>query len=204
MSPTSQPLRLAYISIVIAVHEARLAASSSWGLGPSSLPPWSFGSSAVMWCSRISTSCLKSPPSRRAIALMPRTLLQQVEDEAGWDLREEVGRLGRHRLARLGHLSNLLDGDAAHEEGRLVAARLDGVAGVGEVLRVAEPVLMRDVVLGHPERPFEHERLEHGGVEPAVEVGLARQGAVGDRLVPQGEAQRPAVEGIEVAEHDAL
>ena len=29
----SQPLRCAYISIVIAVHEARLAASSSCGLG---------------------------------------------------------------------------------------------------------------------------------------------------------------------------
>ena len=39
----SQPLRLAYISIVIALHEARLAASSSSGLGPASVPPWSDG-----------------------------------------------------------------------------------------------------------------------------------------------------------------
>ena len=38
-SPTSQPLRLAYISMVIAVQEARLAASSSCGLGPESSPP---------------------------------------------------------------------------------------------------------------------------------------------------------------------
>ncbi len=43
----SQPLCLAYISIVIAVHEARLAASSSCGLGPSSSPPCSVGSSAI-------------------------------------------------------------------------------------------------------------------------------------------------------------
>src|SRR5437899_11047029 len=130
----SQPWRLAYISIVTAVHDARLAASSSWGLGPSSVPPCSFGSSAVMWCSRISTSCLKSSPSRRAIALILRTLLQRVEDEAGRDLREEVGGLRRHRLARRGHLPHLLDGCAAHEEGGLVAARLDGVARVGRVL----------------------------------------------------------------------
>jgi hypothetical protein len=47
-SPTSQPLRAAYISIVTAVHEARLAASSSCGLGPVSSPPWSCGSSTAM------------------------------------------------------------------------------------------------------------------------------------------------------------
>ena len=47
ISPTSQPLRIAYISIVIAVHEARLAASSSCRLEPVSSPPWSLGSSAV-------------------------------------------------------------------------------------------------------------------------------------------------------------
>ncbi len=46
-SPRSQPLRLAYISIVIALQEARLAASSSSGLGPASVPPWSAGSSAT-------------------------------------------------------------------------------------------------------------------------------------------------------------
>ena len=46
----SQPLRLAYISIVIALQEARLAASSSWGLGPASVPPWARGSSAVTRC----------------------------------------------------------------------------------------------------------------------------------------------------------
>ena len=45
--PMSQPLRFAYISIVIAVHEARLAASSSCGLGPLSSPPASVGSSML-------------------------------------------------------------------------------------------------------------------------------------------------------------
>ena len=48
----SQPLRRAYISIVIAVQEASEAASSSCGLGPQSSPPWSFGSSAVIVCRR--------------------------------------------------------------------------------------------------------------------------------------------------------
>ena len=41
--PRSQPLRWAYISIVIAVHDARLAASSSWGSGPASSPPAASG-----------------------------------------------------------------------------------------------------------------------------------------------------------------
>ena len=36
-SPMSQPLRSAYISMVIALQEARLAASSSCGLGPESV-----------------------------------------------------------------------------------------------------------------------------------------------------------------------
>jgi hypothetical protein len=46
-------LRWAYISIVIAVHDARLAASSSSGEGPSSSPPALRGSSATSWWSRI-------------------------------------------------------------------------------------------------------------------------------------------------------
>src|SRR5436309_5734379 len=135
----SQPLRLAYISIVTAVHDARLAASSSCGLGPSSVPPWSLGSSAVRRCEPISRSCLKSSPFRRAVALIC-LLLQGVEDESSRDLGEEVGGLRRHRLARLGHLAHLLDRRAAHEEGGVVAAGLDRLARVGEALRVTEPV----------------------------------------------------------------
>ena len=63
-------LRLAYISIVIAVHEASDAASSSCGLGPMSSPPPSSGSSAVRRCLRTFRSCVYF--SRwRATALMP-------------------------------------------------------------------------------------------------------------------------------------
>ena len=68
--PMSQPLRLAYISIVIAVHDARLAASSSCGLGPSSSPPCSGGSSAVSWWWRMSIRCVNVLVLRRAVAFI--------------------------------------------------------------------------------------------------------------------------------------
>src|SRR5438105_6730761 len=152
MSPMSQPLRLAYISIVIAVHAARLAATSSWGLGPMSSPPFSSGSSAATWCVRISTSCLKLPPSRRAIALMPPTLLEWVEQQAGRDLGVEEGRLRRHRLARLRDGLDLVDGRRAEQERRVGPARLDRGDRVGRPLRVRDAVLARDVVLGHAQR----------------------------------------------------
>ena len=68
-----QPLRSAYISSVIAVQEAREAASSSWGLGAVSSPPVSIGSSALTWWSRTRTSCWKAcVRRRRAVALMIR------------------------------------------------------------------------------------------------------------------------------------
>ena len=68
-----QPLRLAYISIVIAVQEASDAASSSCGLGPMSSPPESSGSSAVSRCWRTFRSCVNF--SRwRATALMAEML----------------------------------------------------------------------------------------------------------------------------------
>ena len=43
----SQPLRSAYISIVIAVQEASAAASRRVGEGPASVPPSSTGSSTT-------------------------------------------------------------------------------------------------------------------------------------------------------------
>ena len=49
------------------------------------------------------------------------------------------------------------------------------------VARVAQPALMRDVVLAHPERLLEHQLLEHGGVEPAIGVAVAGQRPL-DRL----------------------
>ena len=65
----SQPLRWAYISIVIAVHEARLAASSSCGLGAVSWPPLSFGSSAVTSWLRMRITC-RYWDARVAVAFM--------------------------------------------------------------------------------------------------------------------------------------
>src|SRR5207244_12287322 len=111
--------------IVSAVQEARLAASSSWGLGPVSSPPLSSGSSAGTWCSRISTSCWKVLPSRRAVALMwliLAWLFQRIEEEPGWDLGIEEGRLRGHRLARLGHALHLLDRGGPEDEGGVRAA----------------------------------------------------------------------------------
>ena len=70
----SQPLRWAYISIVTAVHEASAAASSSCGLGPSSWPPDSTGSSTVRVWSPAFTSWVNF--SRwRATARMERVSL---------------------------------------------------------------------------------------------------------------------------------
>src|SRR5947207_2434836 len=68
MPSTFQPLRLAYISIVIAVHEASEAASSSCGLGPRSSPPWSAGSSAVNAWVRTFRSAVNFSP-RPAVGL---------------------------------------------------------------------------------------------------------------------------------------
>src|SRR5919205_570787 len=155
MSPMSQPLRPAYISIVIAVHDARLAASSSCGLGPVSSPPFASGSSATTWCSRISRSCWKVPPLRRAIALMPPTLLQWVEEQAGRDLRVEEGRLGRHRLARRRDRPDLLDRRGPEQERGVGAAGLDRGDRLVGALGVRDAGLARDVVLGHAERSLQ-------------------------------------------------
>src|SRR5687768_15486569 len=124
---TSQPLRLAYISIVIAVHDASEAASSSCGLGPSSLPPWSFGSSAVSVCERTLTSWRKFS-SCWAVARIGTTLGKRVEQQAGQDLGEEVRRLRRHHLACRGNLAHEPDRGGPHEEARLHAAGADTLA----------------------------------------------------------------------------
>src|SRR6266480_5088585 len=148
----SQPLRFAYISMVIAVQKAKLAARSSWGLGPVSSPPFSSGSSAVIMWARIATSCLNVPLSRRALALIPSTLLEWVEQQARRDLRVEEGRLGRHRLPGLGHLAHLLNRRGAQQERGIGTARLDRLDRVDRALGVGHPVLPCDVVLGHPQR----------------------------------------------------
>src|SRR3954464_900689 len=109
MPSTFQPLRLAYISIVIAVHDASEAASSSCGLGPSSSPPWSSGSSAVSRCLRTLTSCVNF--SRwRATARMPLTLGERVEEHPREHLGEEVSGLRGHVDPGGGDVADAVDG----------------------------------------------------------------------------------------------
>src|SRR3954447_12237177 len=144
----SQPLRFAYISIVIAVHEASDTASISCGLGPSSVPPLSSGSSTVSSCLRTETECLRPSLSTRcafAFMICLQLSIQRVEHEPRRDLRIEEGRLRRHRLARLRHRAHLLDGSGTHEEGGVGTARLDGIARLCEVARVAKAALVRHV-----------------------------------------------------------
>ena len=58
-APSSQPLRSAYISVVIAVQAASAAPSVRVGEGPSLAPPESTGSSITSLCPpSISTSCV--------------------------------------------------------------------------------------------------------------------------------------------------
>src|SRR5215210_7832486 len=146
MPSTFQPLRLAYISIVIAVQEASEAASSSCGLGPWSEPPSSSGSSAVSRCLRTLTSCVNFSRCR-ATALIALTLGQRVEQHPREDLGEEVRRLRRHVDPRGGDVADAVDGRRAHEERRLDLAGLDAGARLLRVARVVEPLEVRDVVL---------------------------------------------------------
>src|SRR5919112_5144579 len=121
MPSTFQPLRLAYISIVMAVQEASEAASSSCGLGPRSWPPCSCGSSTVTWWPRTATSCVYFSRRRaRARIALPAVevlrlisaisaLLKGIEHHPGQHLGEEVRGLGRHGRAGGGDRADLLD-----------------------------------------------------------------------------------------------
>src|SRR4051794_22030255 len=162
----SQPLRSAYICIVIAVQEASAAASSSSGAGPRSLPPMSSGSSATSRWSRTRISC-SYLPLRMAIARMPRSLplIERVEEQAGQDLREEERGLRGHHLARRRDVADALHRRRPHEEAGLHVAVEDAPARLLGRARVVEPVEVRDVVLAHAQGAREHERLEHGRVE---------------------------------------
>src|SRR3954453_20495310 len=160
MPSTFQPLRLAYISIVIAVQEASEAASSSCGLGPSSSPPWSSGSSAVRWCLRTLTSWVNF--SRwRATAFMALTLGEGIEEHPREDLGEEVGGLRGHVDAGRRDVANPVDRRRAHEQRGLRRSRLDAGACLLRVAGVVEALEVGDVVLGHAEGALEQERLHH-------------------------------------------
>src|SRR3954464_2102528 len=172
MPSTFQPLRLAYISIVIAVHDASEAASSSCGLGPSSRPPWSSGSSAVSRCLRTSTTWVNL--SRwRALARMALTLGQLVEEHPREHLGEEVRGLRGHVHPGGGDGADAVHRSRAHEQRGLDLAGLDAGARLVRVARVVEAVEVGDVVLGHAEGALEEERLHDRGVEPAVGLGHA-------------------------------
>src|SRR5215217_2680522 len=74
-----------------------------------------------------------------------RPLVERVEDHAGQDLREEVGRLRRHALPGRGDGADALDRGAAHEERGVGVAELHARASLLGVARVVEPVQVRDV-----------------------------------------------------------
>ena len=63
---------------------------------------------------------------------------------------------------------------------------------------------MVDVLVGHPERALEDQRLEHGGVEAAVGLGVVRQRGVGDRLVLERQHERSPEVGVDVADPDRV
>src|SRR3954470_4557737 len=201
----SQPLRSAYICIVIAVQEASAAASSSSGAGPTSRPPMSSGSSATSRWSRTRTSC-SYLPLRMAIARMTSRLprIQRVEEQAGQDLGEEVRRLRRHDLAGRCDVADALHRGSPHEEAGLHLAVEDAPAGLLGRARVVQAPEVGDVVLAHAEGAREHERLEDRRVEVAVGLRAPRQGGVDDGLVLQPEAQGAPVAGVQVPELDGL
>src|SRR5436190_11905891 len=219
--PTSQPLRWAYISSVIAVQEASEAASSSWGLGAASSPPESRGSSAPTVWVRMVISCWRPlSPRRRALAFIPDpsvaprletayssrvgawpgSVRQRVEDQAGGQLRIEECRFGRHRLPGGRHLAHLGDRRRAHEEAGVERPLVQEPQRLTRVRRVAQPVEVGDVLLAHPQRALEHQRLEHRRVEPPIRRRPVGQRRVGDRLVAQLQLERPPQVGVQVAE----
>src|SRR6476661_7754917 len=88
-SPSSQPLRSAYISVVMAVHAASAAPTVRVGEGPALLPPSASGSSITRWCPPwISTSWVK-PWRRRAVTLtIGRTRVPSLEELGIGDVGE--------------------------------------------------------------------------------------------------------------------
>src|SRR5438105_184614 len=119
--PMSQPLRSAYISIVIAVHAARLAAKSSCGLGPWSAPPRSSGSSAVSVWWRTSTGWVNSAGPEAGVAV--RRVNDRVRAREGLELEVRADRPGERvpvvdaneAVGREDRKPRILKRDQAHE-----------------------------------------------------------------------------------------
>src|SRR3954447_20177409 len=89
----------------------------------------------------------------------PPGLSKRIEDDAGEELREEVGGLRRHRLARGGDLADLVDRGGAEQEGRLVIAGLESRQGLVDAWRVSDAALGGDVIRAHPKDSLEHHLL---------------------------------------------
>ena len=109
---TSQPLRLAYISIVIAVHEASEAASSSCGLGPAVVAAVVLrlvGRDRVRADLDVVAEVLELRAVARIGAHDARPQSSGLKTQAREDLGEEVGRLRRHHLAGRRDLAHELD-----------------------------------------------------------------------------------------------
>src|SRR3954462_13887471 len=99
-SPRSQPLRSAYISVVMAVHAASAAPTVRVGEGPSFPPPSASGSSITRRCPPgISTSCV-NPWRRRAVTLtIGGSRVAALEELGIGDVREPCHREGQVRGA---------------------------------------------------------------------------------------------------------
>src|SRR5215208_580383 len=215
-SPTSQPLRAAYISIVMAVQAASAAATVRVGEGPSLAPPATSGSSMTSrWPPWISTSCV-NPWRRRAVALtIVGTRVATLEQlgvvhvgEARHREHEVRGsvEVAHHRLG--GELSLLHQrhhtalGSADDRPGDIELSRERRPAGDDELRRQLHPV--------HVAIDDRLERRHHVVVDPADPLlepllGLRRRrelGArdeelslesqdVGSQLGVIGAAQRP-------------
>src|SRR5262249_57253359 len=112
------------------------------------------GLSTVSWWSRNCPVCLNVPPSRRGVAFIlvsspilsirpnsplashftPRSDLSKgVEQQAGEQLGEEVGRLRGHVLARRSDIPDLGHGCGTHQQGSIVLARADHRERLGGV-----------------------------------------------------------------------
>ncbi len=183
------------------MHEARLAASSSCGVGPASSP------ALVLRLVHRELVPADLDPVGVLLGLAGDGLLHQLsglKSRPGRNLGIEVGRLRRHALARRRHVLDLRHRRRSHEEGGIVCGALHQVQGLVEVTRVPEPSHVVDVLVAHLERALEDQRLEHGGIEPAVGLGMVGQGAIGDRRVLEREPERLLEVRVDVAEDDAI
>ena len=103
---------------------------------------------------------------------------QRVDHQARGQLRVEERALGRHGLARLGHVHDLLGGRAAQEDRQPAASLRHRLLGLGQRVDVAHRVV------GHAEQRAQHGLVQEVGVERAQARRACRRAA--------GPARRPS------------